>query len=163
MKKLSEVLARILRVLVIALTVALVLDVTLQILGRYILRTPYPWTEELSRLLLVSIVTLAAPLAAKDDRYVRVDVLTNRLPEKVRGIFVPLTDLLVAVFLFFVAYQAIGLTRTGALQKTPVLRVPMSWAYGCMIVCPALSGFYFALNAVSALKRAIKPCGGDKG
>ena len=155
MRKFADGLLMILKVLTITLAVALVVVVMLQILGRHILTQPMPWTEELSRLILVMIVTTSAPLTANSNKYVRVDVAINLIPERIRKIVVAALDVVVAIFLFFVAYQAIGLARTGAMQMTPVMEIPMSFAYGCMVVCPALSGFFFLINAIPTLKAAV--------
>lgn len=110
MKRVFDYLERILSFLVIILGAALVLDVILQILGRYVLTRPVSWTEELSRYLLAGIV----------------------------------------------AYHAVSLVQVGALQKSPVLRIPMSYLYTSVLIGPALTGIFFlekAVNEIKAIKR----------
>lgn len=156
MKRVFDYLERILSFLVIILGAALVLDVILQILGRYVLTRPVSWTEELSRYLLAGIVAFATPVVARKDQYIRVDMLLNKLPKKVRGCCVCALDILVAVFLLIVAYHAVSLVQVGALQKSPVLRIPMSYLYTSVLIGPALTGIFFlekAVNEIKAIKR----------
>ena len=105
MKKLLDVTERMLKIASVICASALIAVVLLQIAGRYFMKTALPWSEELSRLLLVLNVTVAAPLAARGDRYVRVDILINYLPRAISKKFVSITDFLVAAFLFLVSYQ----------------------------------------------------------
>lgn len=94
MKRVFDYLERILSFLVIILGAALVLDVILQILGRYVLTRPVSWTEELSRYLLAGIVAFATPVVARKDQYIRVDMLLNKLPKKcAAAVYVLLTYL----------------------------------------------------------------------
>ena len=156
MKRIFDYLERILSFLVIILGVALVLDVILQILGRYVLTRPVSWTEELSRYLLAGIVAFATPVVARKDQYIRVDMLLNKLPKKARGYCVCALDVLVAVFLLIVACYAVSLVQVGALQKSPVLRIPMSYLYTSVLIGPALTGIFFlekAVNEIKAIKR----------
>lgn len=156
MKRIFDYLERILGFLVIILGAALVLDVILQVLGRYVLTRPVSWTEELSRYLLAWIVAFATPIVARKDQYIRVDMLLNKLPKKARGCCVCALDVIVAVFLLIVAYYAVSLVQVGALQKSPVLRISMSYLYTSVLIGPALTGIFFlekAVNEIKAIKR----------
>ena len=150
MKKAADILALVCKVIVVILAVSLVADVTIQILGRYIFLHPFPWTEEMARFLMIWIVTFAAPLAARGDRFVRVDILTNRLPDGIREKYLAVLNFLISSFLLFVAWKAVGLIRVGSMQRSPVLRIPMSHMYLSMFLCPALCAFFFILNGIGA-------------
>lgn len=151
MKKLYDGLVWLLRGIVIVLTACLVADVLLQIVGRYLFRHPLPWTEELARMLLVLNVTFAAPLAVRSNCFVRVDILLLRLPERLRGLAMAVLDFVTAAFLVLVAVQSFSLIQAGALQRTPVLRVPVSYLYCCMAICPALCALFFAVSGIGRL------------
>lgn len=157
MKKILDALEALLKISSVACAAALILVVLLQICGRYVFETALPWSEELSRLLLVLNVTVAAPLAARGDRYVRVDILTNHLPKSISQPFVAVTDLLVAVFLTLTSFHGISLVKTGALQKTPMLKLPMSYAYGCVMVCSMLCAVFFTEKGVNTLRNCFAP------
>lgn len=153
MKRLFNTVITILKALVVLFCTALVATVTLQIFGRYFFKAPLPWTEELSRMLMVLIVTAAAPLAAYYDRYVRVDVVFAHFPSKAKETYVAIMDIVVAVFLLMVAYHAVSLMVVGRLQKTPVLSVSMGVLYGAMVVCPGLSALCFIYRSVENFRR----------
>ena len=162
MKTVADFIVKILRVIVAILGMALVVAVVLQILGRYVFSTPLPWTEELSRFLLVMVVSFGAPLAARYEKFVRVDSLINFLPERSRKIFLTVLDLIVAIFLFIVAFHAISYATAGAMQKSPVMHIRMSYIFSGMVFCPFICGFFFLANAVERIK-TLKTETDDKG
>ena len=155
MKKILDFIAKILEVLVIGFAFALIFTVLLQIFGR-ILGKPVSWTEELSRYLLAGVVAFSVPLAARRDQYIRVDVLLNRFPERIRSIWIMVLDAGVAVFLLIVAYHAISYIQVGALQKSSVLRIPMSYVNSTVLIGPALTAVFFGEKAVNVFLRLVR-------
>lgn len=155
MKRILDGVAKILAALVIGLGIALVLIVLLQIFGR-VLGRAVSWTEELSRYLLAGIVTFATPLVARQDGYIRVDILLNKFPKRIQKIWLMILDVIVAVFLVVIAYHAVSLVEVGALQKSSVLRIPMSYMYLTVLVGPALTAVFFLEKAVNALMDIVK-------
>lgn len=147
--KIIAVIEKILTVIVAILGIALVSTVTLQILGRYILYRPYFWTEELSRFIFVAIIALGAPLAVRTNQFIRLDAFYMLLPVEKRKILIPVLNLLVAIFLFVVAYNAISLIRVGYLQKSAVLRIPMAYPFSTTMIGPLLAGIFFIDDAIN--------------
>ncbi len=155
MKKVLDFIAKVCELLVISLGIALILIVLLQIFGR-VLGNAVSWTEELSRYILAGIVAFAAPLAARRDLYIRVDILLNRFPRKAQKIWLMVLDAIVAVFLILVAYHAYSLVGVGALQKSSVLRIPMSWLYMTVLIGPALTALFFLEKAVNGFREVLR-------
>jgi TRAP-type C4-dicarboxylate transport system permease small subunit len=151
MEKIFDRVAKILFLLTFFLGVLLIFVVTLQILGRYIFQSPIFWTEEMSRLLFIMIVTFGSPLAVRTNQFTRVDFLIEWLPPQKKRYFMVALDAIVAVFLVIVAYNSINLIMVGHIQKSSVLRIPMSYFFSTMLFCPALTAFFFL---ESVLKRA---------
>lgn len=156
MRKILDILEKICCLFVIVFGVALVFDVMLQIIGRYLFTQPVSWTEELSRYLLAGIVAFATPVVARRDQYIRVDVLLNRIPERPRTALKAILDGITAVFLLTVAYHAISYVQIGKLQMSPVLRIPMQYIFASVFIGPALTAVFFAERSVDGLKRTLK-------
>ena len=156
MKKLLDALEKLCCFLVVIFGTALVFDVMLQIIGRYLFTRPVSWTEELSRYLLAGIVAFATPIVARRDQYIRVDVLLNRIPERPRTIIKSVLDGLTAVFLLVMAYHAISYVQIGRLQVSPVLRIPMQYIFTSVLIGPALTAIFFAERSVNGFRSILK-------
>lgn len=152
MKKAFDLLDKALRLIVIVLAICLVLDVMLQIAGRYFMTQPVSWTEELSRYFLAGIVAFGTPLVARRDQYIRVDMLLNKFPLKVRRIWLMILNLMVAIFLAVTAYYAISYIKVGALQTSPVLNIPMWIIFSSVLVGPALTSLFFLEKVLDGFK-----------
>lgn len=156
MKKFFDAIEKVLQVIVVLLAIALIVDVVLQIVGRFVLVRPVSWTEELSRFLLGGIVCFATPLVARRDKYIRVDMLLNKLPERVRKIWIMILDIIVAIFLAVVAYNAISYVQLGGIQKSAVLKIPMTITFSTVLIGPALTSLFFVEKAINTFKSIVK-------
>ena len=62
------------------LVVAQAAVVGLQVVGRHVLRQPFPWTEEIARLLLVWLMCAGGIAALRHGQHPRVTALVRLLP-----------------------------------------------------------------------------------
>lgn len=128
----------------------MVFSVSYGVIGRYIpfIRNPR-WTQELAILCMVWICFVSAGCAIKNGLHVRMTILTNMLPEKIRAVFDRSAYvLLLAVNVFFVVYgmQLVHLTRRARMAATGW---PMSLTYLSVV----FGGIY---GACMSLYRVIK-------
>jgi len=113
------------------------------VVGRYFLRRPITGSEEITELMMVFAVFLAAAHVASKKGHVRVDVLISLLPRRARATLDSLTSLATAAIISLLVWQ-IGVRAWDNLlhpgPHTPVLWVPlgpfiMVAAIGCMALC----------------------------
>jgi TRAP-type C4-dicarboxylate transport system, small permease component len=147
MEKAFDCLAKTLYWILVALGSALIVVVVLQVISRYILVKPIFWTEEVSRFLFIGITAFGAPLAVRSNQYIRLDIFLDRLGPRYQRIALIAMDIVVAAFLCIVAYYALNLIRVGRIQKSSVLRIPMSYMFSLMLLSPALTALFFLENA----------------
>lgn len=110
---------RVLQAVVAFLVAAQAAVVLLQIVGRHILRTPIPWTEEIARLLLVWLMGAGGVWALRHAQHPRVTALLRRLagPDRLavdRGM-----QLVLLVCLGWLVVPAARLTWTSASERLP--------------------------------------------
>ena len=141
--KVVDWISRFMMLVCVLIFAVMVFAVSYGVIGRYIpfIRNPR-WTQELATLCMVWLCFLAAGYAIKNGLHVRMTILTNLFPEKVRALITRLTYvLLLAVNIFFIVYgiQLMHLTRrarmsaTGWPMKIIYLSVVVGGAYGaCM-------------------------------
>ncbi|WP_254843567.1 TRAP transporter small permease [Shewanella sp. UCD-KL21] len=122
----------------------LVLDVTWQVLTRFILPQPSSFTEEVARFLLIWVSLLGGAFAYREHSHLGFDLFVSKLSAaKARFVF-KLCCFLVAVFA--ISVLIIGGSNLVYLtwllgQESPVLNIPMAAIY---IVLP-ISGLLFLL------------------
>lgn len=78
------------------LILLLILILTFEVISRYVFNSPTIWANELSSMLLGTIIALGWAYTHKHDGHIRVDVLYNIFPHKVRKII----DLVCFVIMF---------------------------------------------------------------
>lgn len=104
----------------------LVVIVTVNVFGRFVLNRSLATTDELSRFLFIWVIFLGAALAHLHREHIAIHFLRDAVPVKVRRGLVVLQELLIAgvlVFLLISAWQVMG-TGQGV---SPLLRLPLTW------------------------------------
>jgi TRAP-type C4-dicarboxylate transport system permease small subunit len=132
----------------------IVLDVTWQVLSRFVVRHPSPYTEELARFLLIWIGLLGSSYAYRHKMHLGVDVLVQKFSVENRvwvEIFIH-----TAVLIFTLAVMVWGGLRLVFLvfklnQISAALQVRMGYVY---IVVP-LSGILISFYALLFLRDAF--------
>ena len=100
MQSLAKFVDMALRTLLVVLVVALVSSVAWQVMSRYLLSDPSPWTEELARFLLIWIGMLGASLAFRERAHLGLELL----PAKLEGMSATMLRFFtLAVIAFFAA------------------------------------------------------------
>ncbi|MEV8467659.1 TRAP transporter small permease [Fluviibacterium sp. DFM31] len=112
------------RLVVIACMAVMVSIVSAQVIMRYVFNDSIDWADEVSRLTFVATVFLAIPLGLRDGAHVGIDLITRRLPPRVRKGLARVMALLAAAMLLvvFVATIRVAATtwseRLGSLNMT---------------------------------------------
>jgi TRAP-type C4-dicarboxylate transport system permease small subunit len=137
-----------------ALLLVAVLGVaTAQVAARYLLGVPMPWGEELTRLLFVWLVLLAAARAT----HMRIDLLPDALsPRARRGL--GLVQAALAVFLLLVlAWHGRALVELTAYDRYTALEVSVQWLYWAVVVGCGLWALMTLLDAIAGPAPADLP------
>lgn len=153
MQSLLKKLDRVLAIFLIILMAAIVIDVTWQILSRFVVGKPSSITEEIARFLLVWIGLLGAAYAFRTHAHLGLDILTSKLPidKRVRA------EILSQLFSFGFAasvmvYGGISLVKLQLLlgQTSAALQIKMGYVY---IVLP-LAGLLICIYAIDNMFNA---------
>lgn len=151
------------KIFMVAGILAITLFITWQVVYRYIITQfieragAAVWTEELSRYIFIWISYLALSVAIKKRSSIRVDIIYDKLPERLQAISWIVVETLFLVLTLVIAYFGYGqierlLTYP---QYTTALRIPFLIPY---LILP----FGFGLMALRLLQRIygqIRVCG----
>lgn len=141
--------------ILIVLMAAIVLDVTWQVVTRFILRNPSSFTEELAGFLLIWIGLLGASHALYTKAHLGIDLLTYKLEgtrRRVIDITIYTFVLLFALFVMVIGgFKLVSLTLS-LNQISPAVNIRMGYVY---TVLPA-SGILMMLYSLGFILQALK-------
>lgn len=124
----------------------------LQVLVRFVfaklhLQLSVPWTEELSRYLMIWAVFVGAALVARRADALAVEALVLAVPAPIGRLIKYSAHLLSLAFYGIVFVVGLDWMEFGRSEVAPVLGIQMSWVYASMSVGAALT----IINAVALL------------
>jgi TRAP-type C4-dicarboxylate transport system permease small subunit len=123
----------------------------LQVIGRYILTLPLPWTEELSRRMMSLLLFTASAVAYRSGGMVGIDILTARFSKNIKIRVGILVNIVVIIFGVFVLWQGCILAIRSSMQISSALGISMMYFY---MVIP-VSGFLFVIFSIESILKHI--------
>ncbi|MBQ3447463.1 MAG: TRAP transporter small permease [Synergistaceae bacterium] len=114
---------------------------------------PLTWAEEFSRFMWIMSVFISLPYTIRKSNMLRVSVVLDLLPQKLRKVINLCVDVIVGACMALLAYHSIeclkwsaGEMLVGAKAETsPAMNWPMWWLYACGV-------FGFALGTLRAVQ-----------
>ncbi len=117
------------KISVIAISVVMVVVTLSQVIFRYVLTAPLPWSEELARYCFVWIVFLGAAIGLERGIHLGVDLFVNLLPAKLQTGLEVLSNALIGCLAMAIIYASFPVIEMNFLQRSPAMGVQMSWIY----------------------------------
>lgn len=153
--KLKRWLDRGLELLTVLCMALLVLDVSWQVVTRFLLKDPSNWTEELATYLLIWVGLLGSAVALNRGAHLGIDYFTDKLSGRKRlccEVFA-----LICVALFALTVLGVGglqlVTETLQLGQTaPATGLKLGYVY----LAVPISGFFITYYAAGSLLEAVK-------
>lgn len=141
---------------------AMMLVISTASISRYLFSKPWNLCEELSGGLLLVMFFMALLYVLVLGKHIRINLVSDRLPAKLRTYLLLINSLLAAVYAGFVFYQGVGLTNELIEYNVRFLTLPMpEFIFAAFI--PIGIGFFglgcivISIKQVSALlPRSIK-------
>lgn len=140
-----NLLDKLLKGLVTSCMALMVVVVTWQVVSRYAMGDPSPWTEEVARMLLIWVGLLGGVYAYREKAHLGLDLLYQKVGTIGKRRLEIITD--VSCGLFALAVLIVGggslVQLTWELkQTTAVLGIPMAWVYSVLPLSGVLIVFY---------------------
>ena len=131
-RRLTELYARILSVLVVTTLAILLVPVAMQIFSRFTHIIPhYIWTEELARFLFIWSIMLGASLAVREGSHLVVDIWPKLSPrtDAALRLITSLAILIVALVFVWAGYEftAFAWHRISELAEMPLWIIHIAW------------------------------------
>jgi TRAP-type C4-dicarboxylate transport system permease small subunit len=155
MKRIADILEGALKFLVIIMLSALTIIVVVGIAARYVFLVSIPWTEEISRYLMIWTSFLGLGVAYRKRELIAVKLLTDLLPKKMFRIALFVSDILCSIFLVVVVYYGVKLCVQNSDQVSAAARIPTSIVYAAIPVGGVIY-LFFSLESILDFFRGRK-------
>ena len=148
MNNISNVICKILCILVVGVVIVNAGSVLLQILNRHLIVRisdfSFPWTDELARYSMIWMCYLIIPVVYREGSMAQLDLIFDRLGKKGKMTLYILTRVLCMVFIIIAVYYGIHIVETRMMFKSSVMRIP-GWGlysapiFGCIFMVIPIS------------------------
>jgi TRAP-type C4-dicarboxylate transport system permease small subunit len=120
----------------------MVVVVSLQVFMRYLLNSSIGWADEVSRLTFVWSMFLGIPLGVRAGAHIGMELVTARLPQRLRDILARVMAAVAAALLALVAYEAATVAWDQWDEKMASFDASAQW----FLVALAAGGVHSALH-----------------
>ena len=134
--KIKEKVDRLIEFILISIMSIMVINVTWQVFSRYILNAPSPYTEELTRYLMIWIGLLGAAYVSGKNAHISIDLFKDKFSKKKQN----------RINLFSDVYITLKLG-----QLSPALQIPLAYVYFILPLTGLLIVFYKVLNILNKI------------
>ena len=142
---------KLLRFFVFVIIIVMTCSTALQVIGRYILTIPFPWTEELSRRMMTWLLFIASAIAYRSGGMMGIDILTRKFSNKANLYIGVMINVMVSLFGSFLAWQGYIFASRSYRQISSALGISMMYVY---MVIP-FSGFLFVLFSIEHIMKRL--------
>ena len=152
--KIKEKVDRLIEFILISIMSIMVINVTWQVFSRYVLNAPSPYTEELTRYLMIWIGLLGAAYISGKNAHISIDFFKEKFSKKKQNGINLFSDVLIILFSFFCFL--IGGSRLVYItlmlgQLSPALQIPLAYVYFILPLTGLLIVFYKVLNILKKI------------
>jgi TRAP-type C4-dicarboxylate transport system permease small subunit len=120
----------------------------LQVIFRYALAMPLPWSEELAIYLFIWVSFLGASVGIRNKGHYGLEIVKNKLPLKIQRFFDLLIYLVSFYFLMTVTFYGAKMVLSSR-NVSGSMGISMRWFYGAIPV----GGFFMMVHLLSLLCR----------
>ncbi|MDN3670657.1 TRAP transporter small permease [Echinicola jeungdonensis] len=147
-------------VLLIIIMALMVINVTWQVLSRYVVMSPSSFTDELARFLLIWLGLLGAAYVAGHNEHLAIDILPQKLTGKAKDKLMIFIHFIIICFaipvMIFGGSNLVYITYILG-QKSTTLQVPLAYIYTIIPISGLLILLYQILDIKSILHHHKNP------
>jgi TRAP-type transport system small permease protein len=128
-RRLYRVIDGITENLVAVMLAVMVINVSINVLTRYVFFYPVIWAEEFARYIMIWFAFFGMSLALRDHDHVAITIVKDLFPPPVRRVIHIVLDLLILGFLVLLLYQSLRYMGRLRSQTSPAMGISMQIPY----------------------------------
>ena len=153
LNRLDSIGAKFETILLVFILVSMILIAVGQIIMREVFEIGFGWIDELIRLMVLWIALVGSIAACRENRHIRIDIISNYLSERIRNSIQAFVDMFAAVICGFIAFQSWRYLKIEIEYSDIVLVDTPAWiAHSIVPIAFFLISYRFL---ISALKKII--------
>lgn len=152
MKKLFDVLEKVLRFICYVLFAGFHVLVFVQVFTRYVLNNSLTWTEQAARYLFIWMIMLFVPVVTRGMDNLSFDVVLGKLPKKWKDITLTISDAAIGLFAIYWCYWSLQLCLVSRGRMFQGLHIAKNWVYAAQPV----GSFLLALFCIELVVNRVK-------
>lgn len=141
------------------LLVVMLVDLTIQVVARYIFGFTYPWSEEIARYLFVWLIFIGTSYAAKTGDHIRLDFLIALWPKHIRKYMEFVGDIIFIFYACIICYfgwkYMLRIFATN--QFGPGTMIQMGYIYAAIPIGYILMIIRLVIRVIQTLKNKLEP------
>lgn len=126
----------------------MIVVMALGVFFRYVLNNSLSWNIELARYIFTWATFLGAVIALRDGVHIRIDLLIDRVPPKIRTILDIFNHVLVLIFSLTIVWLGIEFVQRTSGKISPALSLPTNYVYHAALPVTFVLGVYYAAKKV---------------
>jgi len=150
--KALKYLYRIEEVCVISLFIGVSVVIFSHVIARYLFRSPFYFTEELSKYCFIWMVMICAAIGIRKGSHTQVTYFTSFLPYRILLLLDILRNIAILVFLGFLIYYGIFLAMKTIDVRTAALRLP----WGIIYFSAPTSAVFMVIHTIKLILNDIQ-------
>jgi TRAP-type C4-dicarboxylate transport system permease small subunit len=154
--KIGHVIERIVGSFCVLIYGAMIVAALLGVVFRYIMLSPFEWTEEVARFLMLWLGFLAMNMALRRNQHIAINFFGNRLPPVLMRLLGYCIDGLVGLFLYYLLKQGYLMT-TRTLMTASTMNISMFWIYMAVPLGAFLTVIQLILNVTMKVLKGFRP------
>ena len=153
--KIGHIIERVVGSFCVLIYGAMIAAALLGVVFRYIMLSPFEWTEEVARFLMLWLGFLAMNLALRRNQHIAINFFGDRLPPGLSRLIGYCIDVLVGLFLYYLLRQGYLMT-TRTLMTASTLNISMFWIYMAVPLGAFLTVIQLILNVTMKVLKEFR-------
>ncbi|MCW3489416.1 TRAP transporter small permease [Dethiobacter alkaliphilus] len=141
----------------VLLAVVMIVVIFSQVVSRNVLNQSLQWSEELGRYAFVWLSFIGASLALERGAHLGIDTVVEFLPAKIQKFLKLFTYVILFIFMIFMITNGLELVSRTGLQRSPAMRISMSYAYMAIPVGGVLMAFHSIIKVLNIIANFFNP------
>jgi TRAP-type C4-dicarboxylate transport system permease small subunit len=142
----------------VAIVTFLTAVTVVQVFCRFVLNSPITWVQEISTCLLIWLTFLGAGVLTNRNQHIRVDILFDKFPNRVKWVVDLFLNLSILVFAVYLINLSIDLYELQSVTPVGVLELPRTFYFALPVLVFSLSVPIYTLEKIfsSLVPRSVK-------
>lgn len=142
--------------------IVLTVMLTLQVISRYVIGKSWTWMEEFATIMFVWMIYLAISAAVTYRKHLRIDVVLEAVPFKVKKVMLILSNVIFAVFNIYISVIMFNVITLLGKSKTTMLGIPQQLVYSIIPLALLITVIRLVQDTLKLLKETEENLGASK-